>query len=441
MAPFITRISSLGSGFGKNTTRPTYAVTASPTLVNEGGSVTFTIDTTKVQDGTILYYTLTTIAGTITSSDFSTPLTGSFTVNGLTASVVLTLSADQTTEGSEQFKFNVHTDSTSGPIVAQSVTIVVNDTSIQPAYISSYVFKTGRAYNEPSQSDWTVPTDTTHIWVRSSGAGGQGDNFPNGYTGGNGGAGGFTQGVISVTAGETLKVAVGKENNNGAGPDIYARGGGFSGILRGPTIPGDVAPNFTSLLIAAGGGGGQVNTNYPPYAGPGQGGAAGGNYGEPGASNPYPVPKSPATGGRPNQGGSGSYQHPQIIPAASNGSYLQGGAGGSGGGGGGYYGGGGDGTSYQGGGAGGSGYAGGAISNGATYGGSARAVSPQMFTPDYPLLGPNPLSPNPWGYGAAGGETNNRDNGKGNGYVIIHCFRRAPSASDLPGTFTVTATY
>ena len=217
----------------------------------------------------------------------------------------------------------------------------------------------------------------------------------------------------------------------------FAAGGGFSGILRGPTLPTASNPQFASYLIAAGGGGGQVNTNFPSYPAPtGHAGAGGGSYGEPGSpsSGGGPTPGGPATGGTPFSGG--TYPGTPTY----NGSYLQGGNGGDGGGGGGYYGGAGCGF---GGGAGGSGYSGGAYSNGATYGGSRRAVSPAMFQPDYPLLGPNPIWPSvPWGYGGLGGNgPSNPSEGRGNGFVIIHCFRRAPSLSDFPGTFNVIATY
>lgn len=442
--PFITRLSSSGSGFGKNSTQlPTYNVIPSTTSVNEGSSVTFTINTTLVPDSTTLYYTITGVSGTVNSSDFTTSLTGSFTITSSTGSVVATLDSDETTEGTETFKFRVHTGSTSGPIVAESSTITINDTSIIPAYIDTYLFKTPRQFNQPA-SNWTVPSGTTHIWVRMVGSGGIGENYPNSYSGGDGGAGGFTTGVMSVSAGETLKVAVGDNSNNGRGQDSYAPGGGFSGILRGPTTPGASEPNFTSVLIAGGGGGGQVNTNYAHSYSSGHAGAGGGSNGQPGYPNYYPG-GAPSTGGTQSSGGNPARQGPSYPGGTTYGSYLKGGTGSGGGGGGGYYGGGGDGTTYTGGGAGGSGYTGGAYSNGATYTGSRRSVSPQMYTPDYPLLGVNPIEPTvPWGNGGQGGNGPYPAmpyKGRGNGFVIIHCFRRAPTASDFPGTFTVTATY
>lgn len=434
--PFISRLSS-GSGFGKNLVKPpTYEVISSTTSVNEGSSVVFTINTSNVPNSTTLYYTILGVSGNINSLDFTTPTTGSFTITNGIGTVTLTLSNDTTTEGTEQFIFQVRTENTSGEIVAFSPTITINDTSIIPAYIGTYLFKSTRQYNQPV-SDWTVPIETSFIWVRTSGSGGQGENFSNSYQGGDGGAGGFTQGVMSVTAGETLKVAVGGLSNNGGASNPIAAGGGFSGILRGPTTPGAPAPTFSLYLIAGGGGGGQVNTNFPTYPAPtGDAGAGGGTSGQPGSpsSGGGPTPGGPATGG--TQFGGGTYPGTPTF----NGSYLQGGYGNDGGGGGGYYGGAGCG---YGGGAGGSGYIGGAYSNGATYGGSRRAVSPAMFQPDYPLLGPNPIWPSvPWGYGGLGGNgPSNSSEGRGNGFVIIHCFRRAPSLSDLPGTFNVIATY
>jgi hypothetical protein len=435
--PFISRLSS-GSGFGKNLAKqPTYFITQSTTSITENNaSVVFTVTTTNVPSGTILYYQVVGVSGTVNSSDFTTSLTGSFAITGGIGTVTITTSPDQTTEGTESFRLNVKTDSISGPIVAFSSTISISDTSIVPAYIGTYIFKSPRDF-KGTASDWVVPPETSFIWVRMSGSGGQGENFPNSYQGGNGGAGGFSQGVVSVSAGETIKVAVGSLSNNGRGADSYAPGGGFSGILRGPTSPTSPPPSFTSYIIAGGGGGGQVNTNFPSYPAPtGAGGAGGGSYGEPGSPSGGggPSPGGPATGGTPFGGGS----YPTVP--SRNGSYLQGGPGSDGGGGGGYYGGAGSG---YGGGAGGSGYVGGAYSNGATYAGSRRNVSPAMFQPDYPLLGPNPISPEPWGYGGLGGNGPypGANNGRGNGFVIVHCFRRAPSLSDFPGTFNVIATY
>ena len=432
----------------------TYSVSHSTTSVDEGSSVTFDVTTTGVDDGTVLYYSL---GGSVDGADIDGGLTGSLTINSNFGSTTITLTEDQTTEGAENLVFQLRTDSTSGEIVYTSSTISVSDTSIEPAYLNTYLFKSPRDFKS-SGSGWTVPTGVTHIWVSTVGAGGVGENYPNSYQGGNGGGGGYCRGVIAVTAGETLIVAVGSHNNNGYGNDSYAPGGGFSGILRGPSSPSP-NPSYTSLIIAGAGGGGQVNTNYAHSKSSGHAGAGGGNAGQH-ASDNWDAGAYPAMGGTQSSGGNMSWKTnpwgPSTYNSSSprNGSYLKGGDGGSGGGGGGYYGGGGDDLGGHGGGAGGSGYIGGTLpfptANSfhpirGNHQGSRRTVDYRMAnSPDYPLLGPNPISPQPWGYGGQGGNgpyPQRYSLGRGNGFVIIHCFKRTPTPTDFPTSFTVAGTY
>ena len=115
-----------GGGSGSGAT-PGYSVSTSTNSVNEGSSVTFTINTTNVIEASTLYYT---ISGGVIGPDFNDGLlSGSFVVNGQQGSVTKTLSNDVTTEGPENFTFHVRTGSTSGPIVASSGLVTVNDTS------------------------------------------------------------------------------------------------------------------------------------------------------------------------------------------------------------------------------------------------------------------------------------------------------------------------
>ena len=433
----------------------TYSVSYSTTSVDEGSSVTFDVTTTGLDDGTVLYYSLT--GGSAGEADIDGGLTGSLTINSNFGSAVIAVTADQTTEGPENFVFRLRTDSTSGEIVYTSPTINITDTSIEPAYVNTYLFKSPRDFKN-SGSRWTVPTGVTHIWVSTVGAGGVGENYPNSYSGGNGGGGGYSRGVIAVTAGESLIVAVGSHNNNGYGPDSYAPGGGFSGILRGPSSPSP-NPSYTSLIIAGAGGGGQVNTNYSSSQSTGHAGAGGGPFGQSASPN-WGAGAYSAQGGTQSSGGNMSYRVNPWGPSTynpsgpQNGSYLQGGTGWGGGGGGGYYGGGGDALNYHGGGAGGSGYVGGTLpfpSAGSyepirgTHQGNRRYVDSRMFnSPDYPLLGPNPISPQPWGHGGLGANgpyPGRYSLQRGNGFVIIHCFKRTPGLSDWPTSFTVAGTY
>ena len=107
---------------------PTYEITPSTTTINEGGSATFVIDTTNVVDPSNLYYS---IVGSVGAGDFTDgQLTGSFVINSQQGSFIKTLANDVTSEGAESFVVNIHTGSPSGPIVATSGTITVNDTSL-----------------------------------------------------------------------------------------------------------------------------------------------------------------------------------------------------------------------------------------------------------------------------------------------------------------------
>jgi Ca2+-binding RTX toxin-like protein len=105
---------------------PSYALTATPTSVNEGSAVTFTVATTNVAANTVLNYTL---SGTgITTADMGgAALTGTTTVaanaaNG-TASFTVNLTADQLTEGAETLTATVQ---------GQTASVTVNDTSNTP---------------------------------------------------------------------------------------------------------------------------------------------------------------------------------------------------------------------------------------------------------------------------------------------------------------------
>jgi hypothetical protein len=106
---------------------PTYNIGRSLSAVNEGSSVTFTLSTTNVANGTVLPYTISGIS----ANDVTTgSLTGSFTVNSGLATTTITMSADQLTEGAETATLTLNN-------AAASSFVIVNDTSVfTPATIS-----------------------------------------------------------------------------------------------------------------------------------------------------------------------------------------------------------------------------------------------------------------------------------------------------------------
>jgi hypothetical protein len=131
MSPIISRSGfSLGFGRRRGGGPPTYSVSPSTASVNEGSSVTFTVTTANVPNGTTLYFSTNVITGTVNTSDFTdAAVTGSFTITNNTATITRTLSNDNATEGSESFQLQVRTGSTFGTIVATSSTVTIGDTS------------------------------------------------------------------------------------------------------------------------------------------------------------------------------------------------------------------------------------------------------------------------------------------------------------------------
>ena len=111
---------------------PTINVTESATTVDEGGSVTFTISGSNIQDGNY-FYTIYQEAGTINPTDFNPAvLDGNFTISNNSGSITITIAEDVTSEGPDIFKIQIRTGSTSGAVIAESNTIVINDTSESP---------------------------------------------------------------------------------------------------------------------------------------------------------------------------------------------------------------------------------------------------------------------------------------------------------------------
>ncbi len=106
---------------------PRYVLSVSPQdYVNEGGTVTFTLRTENVSNGTVVPFTLSGIS----SADIGgSPLTGSFTVNSGIASVTYNISADLTSEPRETFTLELNGG------LGLPVSVKINDTSQTPIVI------------------------------------------------------------------------------------------------------------------------------------------------------------------------------------------------------------------------------------------------------------------------------------------------------------------
>ena len=112
---------------------PTYSISPQTGSVNEGSSITFTVTTTNVVNGTTLYWAYND-GSSDPVSDFNS-YNGSFTISGNSGTFSVSPKADTLTEGSETFAVSVRTGSITGAEVATTGTITINDTSIStPAY-------------------------------------------------------------------------------------------------------------------------------------------------------------------------------------------------------------------------------------------------------------------------------------------------------------------
>jgi hypothetical protein len=123
---------------------PTYTITKSKQIVDEGQQVTFSINTEYVKDGTVLYWTLS--GENITSGDITGgQVNGTVVISNSTASVTVGLTLDLLTEGNETLVFKLKKLSFFGPVVASS-SITVNDVSfstIADYIVVEYSFSTG----------------------------------------------------------------------------------------------------------------------------------------------------------------------------------------------------------------------------------------------------------------------------------------------------------
>jgi hypothetical protein len=123
-------VKGLGGALLQLQSAPTYSITSSTLIANEGDSITFNITTTDVSNGTYLYYTT---SGTTTAADFTDGLlTGQTTVNNNSASITRTLLNDFTIvnqEDIEYFLLQLRLDSISGQVIATSSGVIINDSS------------------------------------------------------------------------------------------------------------------------------------------------------------------------------------------------------------------------------------------------------------------------------------------------------------------------
>jgi len=143
---------------------PSYSIIPSVRSINEGGSVTFTVTTTGIADGTTLYWTN---GGTTIGADFDNGLnSGSIIINNNSNSIIRTISNDFISEGPETVVLQLRDGS--GVLKATALTVTVNDTSIETYSVTPST----TSINEGQTLIFTiatqgVPNGTTLYWTNS----------------------------------------------------------------------------------------------------------------------------------------------------------------------------------------------------------------------------------------------------------------------------------
>ncbi len=107
---------------------PTYAIAADEDNVDEGSALNVTVTTENVANSTTLYWDTALLGQTSSTADI-VPAEGEVIINSNSGSIIVTPDADSLTEGLESFFVLLKTGSSSGPIVASTGLITINDTS------------------------------------------------------------------------------------------------------------------------------------------------------------------------------------------------------------------------------------------------------------------------------------------------------------------------
>ena len=378
-----------------------YSVTPDSNYMVENNTVTFAVACPPFGSGTLYW----TNAGTTIGTDFSdSNNSGSITITNGVGSLTRTLANDQIVEGTETLIIQLRTGSTSGPIIATSSTVYVNDiyvgqaVAVYPTTVSgSSMVSTGTG-----TFNWTCPAGITSISVVCVGGGGCG-----GQNGGGGGGGGALAYINNYT------VIPG---------NVYAVVTGVGGIYSSGTSGGSSYFINTSTVAAGGGGAGAYSPSNggaggTVLAGTGFAGGAGGlggvTYSGGGGGGAAGYVAVGAVGGIGYNGGGQS---------ATSGASSTGGGGGGGGGGG-----------YTGGGTGGGGGGVGLLGVGTN--GNGGATTTTLVNTRYPGFGgtggsggtsggqgpggasSNPVGPTTGNYGGGGGGADGSANAGGNGGV------------------------
>ena len=104
---------------------PTYEIYAASPSVYEGQTLSFTVATTLVPDGTTLYYTV--LNNTTEGITDISPISGSVVISSGSTTFTLSILTDALTEGTETFQVELRTIHVSGDVVAISQVVSIRE--------------------------------------------------------------------------------------------------------------------------------------------------------------------------------------------------------------------------------------------------------------------------------------------------------------------------
>ena len=170
-----------GTGDGSDTI-PTFAVVANRSSVPEGEFVIYTVTTTNVESGSILYYTLSGVG--ITPSDIiGNRLTGEFIIDTNTAKITVGIADDSTVEDVETLTFSIN-----GTDASVDVLITVEDADTEDGGIGDSPETVFEEFKLPTVNTGDIITDKNGgiIEIPVDNPGGAWAEAPYVFIGGNG---------------------------------------------------------------------------------------------------------------------------------------------------------------------------------------------------------------------------------------------------------------
>lgn len=323
---------------------PVYAVTPNVSVVNEPGTVRYTVNTQYVAEGTSLYWTLD---GTSQITDFIANVnSGTVTIANTSAQFTVNIIQDFFTEGTETVIARLRTVSNTGPIVATAPMVSILDTSMTPTIT---ITPNVTSMNEGTSVSYTVSTinisDNTILYWTNAGTTSNVDFVDNANSGT------FT---ITSNAGSIIRAVKADYNYEGGlggtpetiilqvrlfsnNSPVVATANTVSVIDSSSYVP----YSMEYLLVAGGGGGGGSGG---PYADEGSGGGGAGGV----ITGTITVDQTivvtvgaggtgPASAGQGGKGGDSFVTGSNVAIGGGGGGFTDAAVGGSGGGAGGYY--------------------------------------------------------------------------------------------------------